>query len=179
MIHCVFQWNLGGNVFLVLGLRTRYHVLLTSGDSVTLTQWFCYKLSDCLIADDGCPFFVMNLAVRIKDYNLRKKTLPRLLLNMWQLHSSSGWCVWLKSRTHPNGFEEVQVGQEVALGFVKPVTGGLADNFLSHSGHVAVSNVDKLLQRCGVTEVSEMEAKTFSQHLDKVKKKRRRIQRFR
>lgn len=37
-------------------------------------------------------------------------------------------------------------------------------------GHVVVSDVDELFQRCGVTEVSEMEAKTFSQHLDKEKK---------
>lgn len=42
-------------------------------------------------------------------------------------------------------------------------------------GHVAVSNVDKLLQRRGVTEVSEMEAKTLSQHLDK---ENRRAQQF-
>lgn len=80
-------------------------------------------------------------------------------------------------RTHPNGFEEVQIGQEVALCLVEPVTGGVADDFLSHSGHVAVSDVNKLLQRRGVTEVSEMEAKTFSQHLDQGEKNIK-VQRF-
>lgn len=74
--------------------------------------------------------------------------------------------VWLKGQTHPNGFEEVQVGQEVALGLVKPIAGGIADTFLNLTGHVVISNVDKFLQGRFVTEVSEMEAKTFSQHLD-------------
>lgn len=64
----------------------------------------------------------------------------------------------------------------MALGLVQPITGGVADNFLSQTGHVAVGNVDKLLQGCGVTEVSEMEAETFSQHLGREKK---RVQWFR
>lgn len=59
----------------------------------------------------------------------------------------------------------------MTLRFVEPVAGGVADNFLSQAGHVAVSNVNKLLQGRGVTEVSEMEAKTFSQHLDRQKQK--------
>lgn len=59
----------------------------------------------------------------------------------------------------------------MALRLVQPVTGGLADDFLSQTGHVAVGNVNKLLQRRGVTEVSEMEAKTFSEHLGREKKK--------
>lgn len=54
----------------------------------------------------------------------------------------------------------------MALGLVQPIPGGLADDFLSQTGHVAVGNVDKLLQGRCVTEVSEMEAETFSQHLD-------------
>lgn len=33
-----------------------------------------------------------------------------------------------------------------------------------------IGNVDKLLQGRGVTEVSEMKAETFSQHLDREKK---------
>lgn len=53
----------------------------------------------------------------------------------------------------------------MALRLVKPITRGLADNFLSQLGDIAVCNVNKLLQGCGVTEVSEMEAETFSQHL--------------
>lgn len=57
----------------------------------------------------------------------------------------------------------------MALCLIQPVTGGPADNFLSHTGHVIISNVDKLLQGCGVTEVSEMEAETFSQHLNREK----------
>lgn len=55
----------------------------------------------------------------------------------------------------------------MALGLVQPVTGGLADDFLSKPGHIAVSNVDKLLQGRGVAEVSEMEAETLSQDLDR------------
>lgn len=60
----------------------------------------------------------------------------------------------------------------MALGLVKPVTGGLADNFLSHTGHVVVSNVDELFQRRGVTKVSEMEAEALSQHLERKKRER-------
>lgn len=57
----------------------------------------------------------------------------------------------------------------MTLRLVEPVAGGVADNFLSQTGHVAVSNVNKLLQGGGVTEVSEMEAKPFSQHLGRQK----------
>ena len=57
----------------------------------------------------------------------------------------------------------------MALGLVKPITGGIADNFLRQTGNVAIGNVDKLLQGRGVTEVSEMKAETFSQHLDREK----------
>lgn len=60
----------------------------------------------------------------------------------------------------------------MTLCLVEPIAGGAADDFLSQAGHVAVSNVNKLLQGRGVTEVSEMEAKTFSQHLDGQKKKK-------
>lgn len=37
-------------------------------------------------------------------------------------------------------------------------------------GDVAVGDMDKLFQGCGITEVSKMEAETFSQHLDREKK---------
>lgn len=53
----------------------------------------------------------------------------------------------------------------MTLGLVQPVTGTLTDDVLSHAGHVAVSNVDKLLQWCGVAEISEMEAETFCEDL--------------
>ncbi|TNN64378.1 hypothetical protein EYF80_025419 [Liparis tanakae] len=68
--------------------------------------------------------------------------------------------------THPNGFEKVQVGEEVALGLVQPITGRLANDILSQAGHVAVGDVDELLEGRAVAEVPEMEAETFSQHLD-------------
>lgn len=69
--------------------------------------------------------------------------------------------------THPDRFEEVQVGQEVALRLIQPVTGGFAYNFLSQARHVVVGNVDKLLQWGRVAEVSQMEAETFCQNLDR------------
>ena len=47
--------------------------------------------------------------------------------------------------TYPDGFEEVQVGQEVTLGAVQPIAGGVADDVLCELGHVAVGDVDKLL----------------------------------
>lgn len=55
----------------------------------------------------------------------------------------------------------------MALGPVQPVTGGPADDFLRQTGNVAVGDVDKLLQGRGVTEVPEMEAKTFGEDLDR------------
>lgn len=58
----------------------------------------------------------------------------------------------------------------MALSLIQPITGGPADNFLSHTGHIVVRNVDEVLQWRGVTEVSEMEAKTFSQHLNRKRK---------
>lgn len=70
-------------------------------------------------------------------------------------------------QTHPDRFEEVQVGQEVALRLIQPVTGGLAYNFLSQVRHVVVGNVNKLFQWGRVAEVSEMEAETFRQDLDR------------
>lgn len=69
--------------------------------------------------------------------------------------------------THPDRFEEVKVGQKVALRLIQPVTGGLAYNFLGQARHVAVSNVNELLQRRRVAEVSEMEAEAFGQDLDR------------
>lgn len=60
----------------------------------------------------------------------------------------------------------------MALCLVQPITGGVADYFLSHVGHILVSDVDKLLQRCGVAQVSEVEAKTFSEHLKREGKNR-------
>lgn len=51
----------------------------------------------------------------------------------------------LDANPHPDWFEEVQIGQEVALCLVQPVTGGLADDFLSQTRHVVVSDVNKLL----------------------------------
>lgn len=69
--------------------------------------------------------------------------------------------------THPDRLEEVQVGQEVALRLIQPVTGGFAYNFLSQARHVVVGNVDKLLQWGRVAEVSQMEAETFRQNLDR------------
>lgn len=73
----------------------------------------------------------------------------------------------LASPTHPDRFEEVQVGEKVALCLIQPVTGGLANNFLSQARHVAVGNVNKLLQWGRVAEVSEMEAETFGEDLDR------------
>lgn len=69
--------------------------------------------------------------------------------------------------THPDRFEEVKVGQKVALRLIEPVTGGLAYDFLGQARHVAVSNVNELLQRRRVAEVSEMEAEAFGQDLDR------------
>lgn len=97
----------------------------------------------------------------VMDYLSMRKRQP---LN---IHKWLTACALNNRVTHTNRFQEVQVGQEVALGFIQPVTGGPADNFLSHTGHIMVCNVHKLLQWRGVTEVSEMETKTFGQHLDK------------
>ena len=58
----------------------------------------------------------------------------------------------------------------MALGLVQPVTGGITDDFLSQTGNVAVCDVDEVLQRRGVTQVSEVEAEAFSQNLDREKK---------
>lgn len=95
---------------------------------------------------------------------------PMKLLNVWVTHII-GSRIWLVAWSYPNRFEEVQVGEEVALGFVQPITGRIADDFLRQTGDVAVSNMDKVFQGCGITEVSKMEAETFSQHLDREKKK--------
>lgn len=76
------------------------------------------------------------------------------------------WKYFTGRHTHPDRFEEVQVGQEVALRLVQPVAWRLADDLLSQMGNVAVGDVNKLLQGRGVAEVSEMEAEAFRQHLD-------------
>lgn len=68
-------------------------------------------------------------------------------------------------RTHSNRFQKVQIGEEVVLSLVEPVTGWFADDLLSQVRHVTVCNVDKLLQRCYVAKISEMESKTFCEHL--------------
>lgn len=72
----------------------------------------------------------------------------------------------MDSQTHSDGLEEVQVGQEVALGLVEPVGGRAADDLLRQEGHVAVGDVDELVQRRGVAQVPQVEAEAFGQHLE-------------
>ena len=53
----------------------------------------------------------------------------------------------------------------MTLGAVQPIAGGVADDVLCEAGHVAVGDVDELLEGRGVAQVPQVEAEAFGQHL--------------
>lgn len=69
--------------------------------------------------------------------------------------------------SYPYGFQEVKVGQEVALCTVQPISRRLTDDFLRHLGDVVIGDAHKLLQRRRVAQISQMHSETFNQHLEK------------
>lgn len=71
--------------------------------------------------------------------------------------------------THPDGLQEVQVGQEVALCLVEPLGGGRAEDLLGLQRYHLVRDRYKVLQGGGIAHVSEVDVKAFDQHLEKSK----------
>lgn len=67
--------------------------------------------------------------------------------------------------SYPKRFEEIQVGLEVSLGLVQPASWRPADDVLGESRHPFVLDGHKVLKCGGAAHISQMDAKTFDQHL--------------